>query len=386
MANLKNIGIIGSTGSIGTQTLEVISELNQLEPGSFNVVCLSCGKKTDLLEKQIRDFNVKYACVEDEADAIRLEKSLSDIGTKVFFGDEGLKTIAGLTMDILVTAIVGMRGIVPTVTAIRNGTDIALANKETLVAAGSIVMSEAAKYGVKILPVDSEHSAIFQCLQGFKREELSKIILTCSGGPFRTYKKEDLSKVTLETALNHPTWKMGGKITIDCASLMNKGLEVIEARWLYDMPVDKIEVVVHPQSIVHSMVRTRDGAVLAQLGVPSMKLPIQYALTFPDRVPSKVNELDFFTNNNLTFEKPDTERFPCLNLAYEAGRIGGSLPACMNAANEKAVSMFFKGEISFNDIPKVVSKAMESHNVISNPTLEEILEISNEILCSLRSR
>ncbi|MBQ7445383.1 MAG: 1-deoxy-D-xylulose-5-phosphate reductoisomerase [Clostridia bacterium] len=375
---MKNIGIIGSTGSIGTQSLEVIRELNGLVPGSFRISALACGKRIEAAASQAREFGVRLLCTAEKEDAEKLKELLWDMKPEVLWGREGLNEIAGSDMDMLVTAIVGMAGIEPTLKAIERGTDIALANKETLVAAGEIVMREAGKKGVSILPVDSEHSAVFQCMQGIKREELEKIILTCSGGPFRTYPKEKLSGVTPKMALGHPTWNMGGKITVDSATLMNKGLEVIEAARLYNIGLKDIEVTVHPQSIVHSMIKTRDGAVLAQLGFPSMKLPIQYALTYPERLPCNVPVLDFEKGLSLTFEKPDCEKFPCLGLAIAAGEEGGTMPACMNAANEKAVRMFLGGAAKFTDIPMIVEKAMNAHRTIKDPTAEDVLNVSAE--------
>ena len=375
---MRRIGIIGSTGSIGTQTLEVIKELNSEGQFSFEVTALSAGNNAKLLAEQAREFGVKLLCIDTEEGAQYLKEALKDLNPEILVGEEGLCALASSPMDVLVTAIVGMRGIKPTLAAIAEGTEIALANKETLVAAGEVVMAEAKRRNVRILPVDSEHSAILQCLQGEKRAEVDKIILTASGGPFRTMPEKDLEKVTAEDALKHPTWNMGGKITIDCASLMNKGLEVIEAKWLYDASYDDIDVVVHPQSIIHSMVKYRDGSVIAQLGNPTMKLPIQYALTYPSRVVSTVKPLDLSEIGTLTFEKPDTERFPCLKLAYEAGRTGGTLPAAMNAANEAALALFFKGKIGFSQISRTVEKAMASHKTIYTPTAEEILAVSNE--------
>lgn len=375
---MKKIGIIGSTGSIGTQTVEVIRELSVIEPGSFRVSALACGSSVEEMAKQAREFDVRLLCTGTKAGAERLKEMLADMKPEILYGPEGLKELASSDMDVLVTAIVGMAGIEPTLEAIKRGTDIALANKETLVAAGEIVMREAKSRGVSILPVDSEHSAVFQCLRGIKRDELEKIILTCSGGPFRTYPKEKLSGVTPEMALGHPTWNMGGKITVDSATLMNKGLEVIEAARLYSVGFSDIEVTVHPQSIVHSMIKTKDGAVLAQLGCPSMKLPIQYALTYPDRLPCNVPALDFEKGLALTFEKPDAEKFPCLGLAVSAGKEGGSMPACMNAANEKAVKLFLDGEIRFTDIPEIVEKAMNLHHKIIDPSAEDIIRVSNE--------
>lgn len=375
---MKKIGIIGSTGSIGTQTLEVIRELSGQKPDSFRVSALACGNSVETMAAQAREFGVKLLCTATKEGAEKVRELLKDIKPTVLYGPEGLRELAAGDMDMLVTAIVGMAGIEPTLEAIKKGTDIALANKETLVAAGELVMSEAKARGVSILPVDSEHSAVFQCLRCVKRRQLSKIILTCSGGPFRTYPAEKLSEVTPEMALGHPTWNMGGKITIDSATLMNKGLEVIEAARLYSTGFDDIEVTIHPQSIVHSMIKMRDGAVIAQLGCPSMKLPIQYALTYPDRYFCNVPDLDFQKGLSLTFEKPDRSKFPCLDLAISAGREGGSMPACMNAANEKAVRLFLDGKAKFTDIPKIVEKAMNLHKKIKKPTAEEILAVSYE--------
>lgn len=375
---MKKIGIIGSTGSIGTQTVEVIQELNGAEPGSFCVTALACGNGVEKMAEQARALGVRLLCTGTKEGAGKVRSMLSDMKPEVLWGKEGLKELAASGMDTLVTAIVGMAGIEPTLEAIKNGTDIALANKETLVAAGEIVMREAGKRGVSILPVDSEHSAVFQCLRGIRREELDKIVLTCSGGPFRTYPAEKLDSVTPEMALGHPTWNMGGKITVDSATLMNKGLEVIEAARLYSLSIDDIEVTVHPQSIVHSMIKTRDGAVIAQLGYPSMKLPIQYALTYPERKKCGVPVLDFTKGMTLTFEEPDREKFPCLGLAEAAGREGGTMPACMNAANEKAVSLFLQGKVKFTDIALIVEKAMASHRVIKDPSAEDILGVSDE--------
>jgi len=375
---MKNIGIIGSTGSIGTQTLEVIRELSGQKPDSFRVSALACGNSVETMAAQAREFGVKLLCTATKEGAEKVRELLKDMKPTVLYGPEGLRELAAGDMDMLVTAIVGMAGIEPTLEAIKKGTDIALANKETLVAAGELVMSEAKARGVSILPVDSEHSAVFQCLRCVKRRQLSKIILTCSGGPFRTYPAEKLSEVTPEMALGHPTWNMGGKITIDSATLMNKGLEVIEAARLYSTGFDDIEVTIHPQSIVHSMIKMRDGAVIAQLGCPSMKLPIQYALTYPDRYFCNVPDLDFQKGLSLTFEQPDRSKFPCLDLAISAGREGGSMPACMNAANEKAVRLFLDGKAKFTDIPKIVEKAMNLHKKIKKPTAEEILAVSYE--------
>ena len=375
---MRKIGIIGSTGSIGTQTLGVIRELNRGGDFYFEVVALSAGNNAKLLAKQAREFGVKLLGIDTQEGAAYLARELSDMNPHIFVGEDGLTALAKCEMDVLVTAVVGMRGIRPTLAALSQGTEIALANKETLVAAGEIVMAEAKRRNIRILPVDSEHSAIFQCLQGEKRESVEKLILTASGGPFRTWEKDALLSVKVEDALAHPTWNMGGKITVDCASMMNKGLEVIEARWLYDMPYEKIDVLVHPQSIIHSMIKCVDGSVIAQLGNPTMKLPIQYALTYPRRVPSEVSPLDLAKVGSLTFEAPDTERFPCLALAYEAGKTGGTMPAVMNAANEVAVALFLKGRIGFMQISEIVGEMMAAHRSVSAPSAEEILEISSQ--------
>ena len=372
---IKKIGILGSTGSIGRQTIEVVKELNSDKNSpKFQITALSAGSNAKLLAEQARDLGVKFLCIDTQEGADYLKEALSDMNPHIMVGEIGLIEFAKADVDVLVTAIVGMRGLRPTVEAIRCGTEIALANKETLVAAGGIVMAEAKKYGVAIRPVDSEHSAIMQCLEGEVHGDVDKLILTASGGPFRTYNKDQLENVTVEKALAHPTWKMGGKITIDCASMMNKGLEVIEAGWLFDIPYNDIEVIVHPQSIIHSMVRYRDGSVIAQLGNPTMKLPIQYALTYKGRYPSQVERLDLAKVASMTFEEPDTDKFSCLRLAYEAGNAGGTMPAVMNMANERAVEMFFKGQIKFIQIPYIIEKTMYEHNIIANPSLEEIID------------
>ena len=375
---MKKIGILGSTGSIGTQTLEVVRENKDIE-----VLGLAAGNNIKLLEEQIREFRPKLVAVWTEEKAKELRENIKDLDVKVVSGMEGLIEVAVLDdTEILVTAIVGMRGLKPTLTAIAQGTDIALANKETLVAAGSLVMAAAQAKGVKILPVDSEHSAVFQCLRSAGKggaNETEKILLTASGGPFRGYTKEQLAGVTLEAALNHPTWKMGGKITVDCASMMNKGLEVIEAMHLFHVPVSQIDVVVHPQSIIHSMVMFRDGSVLAQLGNPDMKVPIQLAITDPYRTDSETRRLDLAEIGQLTFERPDIEVFPCLRLAYEAAAKGGTLPAVMNGANEQAVEFFLKKQMNFTDIPYTIERVMEAHvngqgeAFLENPDLDDIL-------------
>ena len=368
---VKTLSILGSTGSIGTQTLEVARKLN------IKVAALAAGKNIPLIKEQALEFMPSLVSVESEQDAELLRRDLAPHGINVMWGDEGLIAVAKADADILVTAIVGMKGLLPTLAAIDDGRNIALANKETMVVGGAIVTKRAAETGSRIYPVDSEHSAIFQSLMGNDKTEVEKIILTASGGPFRTFAKEELEKVTLDNALNHPTWKMGGKITVDCASMMNKGLEIIEARWLFDMPYEKIDVLVHPQSIVHSMVQYKDGAVIAQMGVPDMKIPIQLALTYPERVKSDFERVDF-TKQNLTFELPDEEKFPCLRLAKEAARIGGTMTTVLNGSNEAAVAAFLKGKIRFTEIAKIVERAMKAHTVIENPTVEDILRIDGE--------
>lgn len=365
----KRIAILGSTGSIGVQTLEVIAAL----PEHFEVVALAAGTNDLLLAKQMNLFQPKLAVLHDQRAACRL-KSNSQISCEVLSGDEGL--IAAAThpdVDIVVTSLVGTIGLLPTLAAIRAGKDIALANKETLVAAGSLVLKEVRKHRVQLLPVDSEHSAIFQCLQGIKREELSRIILTASGGPFRGFTREQLRSVSRDAVLRHPNWSMGKKITVDSATLMNKGLEVIEAKWLFDLSWEQIEVIVHPQSIVHSMIETVDGAVLAQLGLPDMRLPIQYALAFPKRANNSFPRLDFGKMGTLAFEAPARDVFFALDLAYHAGRLGGTAPAVLNAANEQAVSFFLEGKISFLSIISFVQQTLEKHEIIQADDIEVIL-------------
>ena len=367
---MKKIAILGSTGSIGTQTLEVIRENKDIE-----VTGLAAGTNVDLLEKQIREFQPKLVAMWTEEKAKELKSRIRDLDVKVVSGMDGLLEIATMEeSEILVTAIVGMIGIRPTIAAIKAGKDIALANKETLVTAGHIIMPLAKKHGVKILPVDSEHSAIFQSLNGEPKDKIRQILLTASGGPFRGFTKEQLTNVKAADALKHPNWTMGRKITIDSATMVNKGLEVMEAGWLFHVPPEKITVVVQPQSIIHSMVEYVDGAVIAQLGVPDMKLPIQYALFYPDRRPMQENNIDFFKLGRITFEEPDMEVFTGLKLAYEAFRAGGSMPTVFNAANEKAVSLFLQDKIGFLDIPELIGACMQNHHVIANPTVEQILE------------
>ncbi len=366
----KTIAILGSTGSIGTQTLEVARENKDLR-----VAGLSAGSNIKLLEAQIREFLPRLVAVWDEKKAEELRTKVSDLNVKVVSGMEGLLELARMEeVEVLVTAIVGMIGIRPTIAAIEAGKDIALANKETLVTAGHLIMPMAKKYGVKILPVDSEHSAIFQAIQGAERKEIHKLLITASGGPFRGRKRDALEQVTVEDALKHPNWAMGRKITIDSATLVNKGLEVMEAKWLFDVDLDHIEVVVQPKSIIHSMVEFVDGAVLAQLGTPDMKLPIQYALYYPERRYLPGDRLDFSTLKQITFEEPDMETFLGLPLAMEASRIGGSMPTVFNAANERAVAKFLDKKIGFLDIYRIIEESMQRHQTIAYPELEEILE------------
>ncbi len=368
---MKKIVLLGSTGSIGTQTLEVVSSY----PERLSVTALAAGSNVEKMEQQIRQYKPSYAVMWTQEAAADLRDRVKDMQVKVLSGMEGLLEISSLPeADVVVTAIVGMIGIRPTIAAIKAGKDIALANKETLVTAGHIIMPLAKEYGIHILPVDSEHSAIFQSLNGEPKDKISKILLTASGGPFRGWSKDRMKQVQVEDALKHPNWAMGRKITIDSATMVNKGLEVMEAGWLFGVTADKIKVVVQPQSIIHSMVEYVDGAVMAQLGVPDMKLPIQYALFYPDRLPMSDNKVDFFALREITFEEPDPEVFTGLKLAYEAFRIGGSMPTVFNAANEKAVSLFLDRKIGFLDIPELIGASMEQHKVISDPTVEQILE------------
>lgn len=364
----ENIAILGSTGSIGTQTLDVIRDI-----GGINVKAMSTNTRIDLFEKQIREFNPELVCVMNNEKAQELKSRIADLDVKVITGMEGLIEVATMAgTDTVVNSVVGNIGLVPTVEAIKAKKNIALANKETLVTSGELVMKLLKENNVKMYPVDSEHSAIFQSLQGNEGNKIDKIFLTASGGPFRTW--DDVSKVTVDDALKHPNWNMGKKITIDSATLMNKGLEVIEAKWLFDVELDQIEVVVHPQSIVHSMVGYEDGAVIAQLGLPDMKVPIQYALTYPKRVKNSFPKINFFEYNNLTFEKPKIDKFPCLSLAYRAIKTGGTMPTVLNAANEIAVARFINREISFTDIPKLIEMAMNAYTVKYNYTIEDVLE------------
>ncbi len=368
---MKKIGVMGSTGSIGTQTLEIVRSY----PDKLKVVALAAGKNVDLLEKQIREFKPSYAVMWSEEAAEDLKQRVADLDVKIGCGMDGLLEMAVLTeMEILVTAIVGMIGIRPTIEAIKHHKDIALANKETLVTAGHIIMPLAKENNVSILPVDSEHSAIFQSLQGNRRDQVKRILLTASGGPFRGKKRDELANMTVEDALKHPNWSMGRKITIDSSTLVNKGLEVMEAKWLFDVELDDIQVLVHPQSIIHSAVEYQDGAVIAQLGVPDMKLPIQYALFYPDRLPMQGKKLDLFEVGTMTFEKPDMETFEGLQLAFQAAKAGGSMPTVYNAANEMAVSLFLDKKIRFLQITEMIREAMQHHKVIDQPDVEQILE------------
>ena len=368
---MKKIVLLGSTGSIGTQTLEVVDAYSD----RLSVLALAAGSNVDKMEQQIRKYKPAYAVMWTEEAAKELCEKVKDTEVKILAGMDGLLEISSLSeADVVVTAIVGMIGIRPTIAAIKAGKDIALANKETLVTAGHIIMPLAKEHGVSILPVDSEHSAIFQSLNGEPKDKISKILLTASGGPFRGWTKEQMANVQVEDALKHPNWAMGRKITIDSATMVNKGLEVIEAGWLFDASPEQIKVVVQPQSIIHSMVEYVDGAVMAQLGVPDMKLPIQYALFYPDRLPMQDNKIDFFALKSITFEEPDPEVFTGLKLAYDAFRTGGSMPTVFNAANEKAVSLFLDRKIRFLEIPELIGASMEQHKVIANPTVEEILE------------
>lgn len=363
-----NISILGSTGSIGTQTLDVVREI-----GGIKVWAMSTNTRIELFEKQVREFMPEVVCVMDSEKACEFKKNISDLKIEVLSGMEGLIAVAEHSKaDTVVNSVVGNIGLVPTVKAICAGKNIALANKETLVTSGSLVMKLLKENKVSMYPVDSEHSAIFQCLQGNNGNKIKKILLTASGGPFRTF--DDVSNVTVDDALKHPNWSMGKKITIDSATLMNKGLEVIEAKWLFGVDLEQIQVVVHPQSIVHSMVEYEDGAVIAQLGVPDMKVPIQYALTYPKRIANGFPKLDIFEAGNLTFEKPRIDKFPCLQLAYDAIKIGGTMPAVMNGANEIAVARFINKEIGFLDIPRLIENTMNTYTVIDSYTLDDVLQ------------
>lgn len=379
---MKTIGILGSTGSIGTQTLEVVRENKDIR-----VAALAAGRNLKKLEEQIREFRPELAAVWSEEDAEKLRTMVADLDVKIVSGMEGLIQVSVLPkIEILVTAIVGMIGIRPTIEAIKAGKDIALANKETLVCAGHIIMPLAEKTGVSILPVDSEHSAIFQSLNGENPRSIEKILLTASGGPFRGRKRQELEQIQVEDALKHPNWAMGQKITIDSATLVNKGLEVMEARWLFGVDLDCIQVVVQPQSVIHSMVQFTDGGIMAQLGTPDMKLPIQYALYYPDRRFLAGERLDFAKLGQITFEDPDPETFLGLKFAFEASRAGGSMPTVFNAANERAVAKFLSRKIRFLEIYDIIAACMEAHPVIPDPTVEEILETEQNVYEMIESR
>ena len=379
---MKKIAILGSTGSIGTQTLDVVRK-----NGDIQVLGISAGRNIKMLEEQVREFSPRLAAVWDEEAAKELKDRISDTETKVVSGMDGLLELSAMPeTEILVTAIVGMIGIRPTIEAIRAGKDIALANKETLVTAGHLIMPMAEEYGVKILPVDSEHSAIFQAIHGEDKKEIKKLLITASGGPFRGRTREELCHVTLEDTLKHPNWVMGQKITVDSATLVNKGLEVMEAKWLFGVELSDIQVVVQPQSIIHSMVEFQDGAVMAQLGTPDMRLPIQYALYYPQRRFLDGERLDFWKLREITFEEPDMETFRGLPMAMEASRAGGTMPTVFNAANELAVHKFLQKKIGFLDIYEIIGQSMERHKIVENPDLEEILAAEKETYQWIESR
>ena len=379
---MKKIAILGSTGSIGTQTLDVVRA-----NGDIRVLGISAGKNIEKLEEQVREFHPRLVAVWDEAAANALAVKLADTQTKVVSGMDGLLELAAMPdTEILVTAIVGMIGIRPTMEAIRAGKDIALANKETLVTAGHLIMSMAKEYGVRILPVDSEHSAIFQAMHGEEKEGIEKLLITASGGPFRGKSRLELERVTLEDTLKHPNWVMGQKITVDSATLVNKGLEVMEARWLFDMDLEHIQVVVQPQSVIHSMIELKDGGILAQLGTPDMKLPIQYALYYPHRRYLAGDRLDFAKLKQITFEEPDMETFLGLPMAIRAAKTGGTMPTVFNAANERAVRKFLRKEIRFLDIYEIIGEAMSKHTVREHPDLEQILGAEEETYQWIESR
>lgn len=379
---MKKIAILGSTGSIGTQTLAVVRA-----QGDLQVTAMAAGRNIDLFEQQIREFLPKNVAVWEEKDALDLKARVADLGVKVHYGMDGLIEIAAdPDSEILVTAIVGMLGLRPTIAAIQSGKNIALANKETLVTAGHLIMPMAKEYDVQILPVDSEHSAIFQSLNGERANKIEKILLTASGGPFRGKTKAELEQVTLEDALKHPNWAMGKKITVDSATLVNKGLEVMEAKWLFGVELDQIQVVVQPQSIIHSMVQYEDGSIIAQLGTPDMRLPIQYALYYPKRRPLDDRRLDFAKLGSITFEEPDTDTFRGLPLAYEAMTKGGNMPTVFNAANEAAVALFLQKKISYLQITQIIEECMNHSTFVAAPNVEQILETEAQVRESIESR
>ena len=368
--NKRRIAILGSTGSIGTQALDVVSH----HPELFQVEMLSAGSNASLLIEQARKFNPNAVVICNKDKYAEVKEALDPLDIKVFAGVESAGDLAGgSNVDIVLAAMVGFSGLAPTISAMKKGKVIALANKETLVAAGSIITRLSREYNSPLIPVDSEHSAVFQCLQG-ERAQVEKVLLTASGGPFFNLPKEDFEKITVEQALNHPNWKMGNKVTIDSASMMNKGLEIMEAAWLFNIPADKIEVVVHPQSIIHSMVQFTDGGIKAQLGYPDMRVPIQYALSYPYRISLDTKRLSFAELGQLTFFAPDLEKFPCLRIAYESFKKGGNIPCAMNAANEVAVAGFLRGQIRFTQIPQIIEKTIEKCNFVSSPGIEDIFE------------
>lgn len=366
---MKKISLLGSTGSIGTQCLDIIRD----NKDKYQVAALACGSNVDLLSEQIEEFSPVLAAVADEKAAQELQKNYP--GTEISWGRQGLIDVACADCDMVVNGLMGIRGMEPTYHAIMSGKDVALANKETLVAGGEIIMNAAYEKAIKLLPVDSEHSAIFQCLEGNKGRNINRILLTASGGPFRGFSKEELEHVTLEQALKHPNWSMGKKITIDSATMMNKGLEVIEAKWLFDVDVEKIEILVHPQSILHSAVEFEDKSIIGQMGLADMRIPISFALCYPDRLPSKEPGLDFFSQGaRMTFEKPDTEVFKCIKLAYESSKAGGTYPVTLNGANETLVELFLKKKIKFTDIQNILERILEAHSPAYNLDLEGIME------------
>lgn len=379
---MKKISVLGSTGSIGTQTLDVVRRNNDIE-----IVALAAGRRIKELEAQIREFGPKLVSVADEQLAKELAVSIADLDVKIVYGMEGLTEAAVYPeAQTVVTAVVGMMGIVPTIAAIKAGKDIALANKETLVTAGHIIMPLAKEYNINIYPVDSEHSAIFQSLNGEYHAEIDKILLTASGGPFRNYTKEQLKNVKVEDALKHPNWAMGRKITIDSSTMVNKGLEVMEAQWLFNVPADRVQVIIQPQSVIHSMVQFVDGGIMAQLGSPDMRLPIQYALYYPHRKPLDTKRLDFYELGQITFQKPDFDKFRGLALAYEAARKGGNIPTALNAANEMAVAMFLDRKISYLQIPEIIEYVMNETHYTDNPDVDRILETEQTAYELIRSR
>ena len=380
---MKRLAILGSTGSIGTHTLDVVAA----HPDQFEVAALAAGNNVDLLEQQVRRFHPRFVALVGEAAARKLARRLGAAGVEVAWGTDGLcRAGADTGADMVVSAIVGGAGLVPTMAALHAGKALALANKETLVMAGELVTAEARARGIRILPVDSEHSAIFQCLANSDTRQVRRLILTASGGPFRTHPLEAFAAITPKDALRHPTWAMGKKITIDSATLVNKGLEVIEAQWLFGLPVDQVDVIVHPQSVVHSLVEYVDGSVLAQLGVPDMRLPIQYALTYPERCACPAARLSLEDMGGLTFEAVDRRKFPCLDLAYEAARGGGSWPAVLNAANEVAVQWFLDRRIGFDEIPTIIRKALDAHPHRAIGSVEEVLDVDRQVRERLAKR